>query len=54
MLAQLGYTSMSEFIQTLVPESIYEDARLDLPDAVSEVEARAQLKRIASQNKCLK
>ena len=54
MLAQLGYTSMSEFIQTLVPESIYEDGRLDLPDAVSEVEARAQLKRIASQNKCLK
>ncbi|MDE0841561.1 MAG: aminomethyl-transferring glycine dehydrogenase, partial [Porticoccaceae bacterium] len=54
MLGELGFVHMSEFIQTLVPASIYSDTPLNLPDAVSEVEALAQLKDIAGKNKTLK
>ena len=50
MLEALGYSSMESFITEVVPESIYQQGLLNLPDALSEVEALATLKTIAKKN----
>ncbi|MFC6634867.1 aminomethyl-transferring glycine dehydrogenase [Microbulbifer taiwanensis] len=51
MLKTLGVSSLEELIEKTVPESIRKTDELDLADAVNEVEALAELKKLASRNK---
>jgi glycine dehydrogenase len=51
MLNAVGFNSVESFMQAVVPESIYSDSALELPDGVSEATALEQLRGIASQNK---
>jgi len=50
MLATLGFSNLEELIATTVPEEIRLRRSLDLPSAVSEEEALAELRAIASEN----
>ena len=50
ILGILGYESLKNFIQDVVPKSIYRTDALNLPDALSEREALAALKNIADKN----
>ena len=54
MLAAVGASSMGELMQQIVPASIARGAAMQLPAAVPEAQALAELKAIASQNKLLK
>ena len=54
MLAALGVNSVKELIDKTVPDNIRLKGELNLGDAVSEANALAQLKAIASQNKIFK
>jgi glycine dehydrogenase len=51
MLQELGYASLDELTRTALPKAIQDTALLDLPVALQEHEALAELKRIMSQNK---
>src|SRR5688572_14715631 len=51
MLQELGYASLDELTRTALPKAIQDTALLDLPAALQEHEALAELKRIMSQNK---
>lgn len=53
MLARLGYTSLDELTQAVVPPSIVNTSPMDLPDGVDESVALAELKQLASQNQSL-
>ncbi|PRA08303.1 glycine dehydrogenase (aminomethyl-transferring) [Arthrobacter sp. MYb211] len=50
MLQTLGYSSLDELIDTAVPADIRQGAALDLPAALSETEALAHLRNLASKN----
>ncbi|WP_404286701.1 aminomethyl-transferring glycine dehydrogenase [Glutamicibacter arilaitensis] len=50
MLQTLGYSSLNELIDTAVPADIRQGAALDLPAALSETEALAHLRNLASKN----
>ncbi len=50
MLAALGLSSLEELIDRAVPRSIRSERPLDLPPVLSEVEALAELQRMASRN----
>lgn len=52
MLSHLGFATLDQLTEALVPSSIAFDKALDLPEALSESEALERLKKIASQNKC--
>lgn len=54
MLAELGYDSLDQLTQTVVPASIAENTPLNLKAGVSEEQALAELKEIAGQNKLVK
>lgn len=54
MLATLGVSSVKELIDKTVPDNIRLKNELNLGDAVSEADALAQLKAIASKNKIFK
>src|SRR5690554_3652461 len=54
MLATLGVNSIAELIEKTVPEKIRLDSELALDDAVTEADALAQLKAIASKNRIFK
>ena len=54
MLSELGYESLDDLTKTVVPESIADDDRLNLKPAISEEQALAELKEIASQNTLVK
>ncbi len=54
MLSQLGFESLDELTKTVVPTSIADNRPLDLSAPVSEEQALAELKEIASQNTVLK
>jgi glycine dehydrogenase len=51
MLAELGVASLADLIDQTVPGNIRFSHKLPLPDALSETEALAKLKGIASKNK---
>ena len=53
MLAALGVASLGELTERVVPSSIRSDKPLDLPAAVTEVEALARLRELASRNQVL-
>ena len=54
MLAALGYGSLDELRYAVMPDSIVDDTPLDLPPALSEEQALAELAAIASQNEVKK
>ncbi len=54
MLAALGLSSVKELIDKTVPDNIRLKGELNLGDAISEANALAQLKAIASKNKVFK
>ena len=54
MLDTLGYASLEELSQTVVPQSIADNTELNLKSALSEEQALAELKKIASNNKIVK
>ncbi|MEH6577086.1 MAG: aminomethyl-transferring glycine dehydrogenase [Amphritea sp.] len=50
MLSELGVNSLNELITQTVPDSIRLDDALDMDDSVTETDALAYLKQLASQN----
>ena len=50
MLSAIGYNSMADFIDAVVPEAIRNQQALALDDAMSEQDALAELKTIIDQN----
>ena len=50
MLDSLGYKSMDQFIQDVVPSSILDDKQLDLRDSAGENQSLEILKNISSKN----
>ncbi|NNC99203.1 MAG: aminomethyl-transferring glycine dehydrogenase subunit GcvPA, partial [Gammaproteobacteria bacterium] len=54
MLSAIGYDSLEQMIETVVPSGILDQASLDLDSAVSEEQALAELRQIAGQNKLVK
>ncbi|MSY23654.1 MAG: glycine dehydrogenase (aminomethyl-transferring), partial [Actinobacteria bacterium] len=52
MLSELGYANLHEFIEKVLPSSIVMENSLSelLPDAISEVDAIAELRNFASKN----
>jgi glycine dehydrogenase len=54
MLAALGYASLDELVQTVVPAGIAQSDPPDLPAPVSEEAALAELRSLAAQNRVLR
>ncbi|HMS26511.1 MAG TPA: aminomethyl-transferring glycine dehydrogenase subunit GcvPA, partial [Burkholderiaceae bacterium] len=54
MLKAVGATSRAALMHDIVPQSIQRTTAMDLPDPISEAQALAELKTIASKNKQLK
>lgn len=54
MLADLGLNSMAEFVAQTVPDSVLMPQPFGLPDSLTEADALAKLKAIASKNKIFK
>ena len=50
LLEALGEKSMDDFVGNTVPQSIRMPSELDLPEALTEADALAKLKGIASKN----
>ncbi|MCI4053845.1 glycine dehydrogenase (aminomethyl-transferring), partial [Klebsiella pneumoniae] len=50
LLEVLGEKSMDDFVGNTVPQSIRMPSELDLPEALTEADALAKLKGIASKN----
>ena len=54
MLSAIGAASRAALIDAIVPAAIKRAAKMDLPDAVTEAQALAELKAIAGKNQILK
>ena len=54
MLAELGYSSLDELTQAVVPENIADNTPMDLLPGITEEEALEELKQIASKNRVLR
>lgn len=54
LLSELGYSSLDELTQAVVPQSILDDSPLALDTALSEEAALAELKAIAQKNQRLR
>mgnify|MGYP003320735813 FL=1 len=54
MLDDLGFNSMDNFIQSIVPESIYSNKDLKIDNGLSEVAALRHIKRISKENRLFK
>ena len=54
MLSILGYSSLDELTNTVIPESIQENGRMDIPAGLSEEDALAELQAYADENVVLK
>ena len=54
MLSELGYASLDDLTHAVVPANIADNSPMDLLAGISEEEALAELKRIASKNKVLR
>lgn len=54
LLAEVGFRSLDELLDAVVPSEIRLDAPLDLPEPLSESEALAALRGVLSENKPLK
>ena len=54
MLKELGHNNLSDFSNSIIPQSILNKDILDIPKALSESEALAKLKKTAEKNKLFK
>ena len=54
MLSAIGAASREALVSALVPENILRGQAMAIPDAITETEALAELKAVASKNKVLK
>src|SRR5512134_3925658 len=54
MLQTLGYDSLDSFIDTVIPPAIRLRQPLDLPAALSEYEALAELRTLARRNRVVR
>ncbi|MBL6899926.1 MAG: aminomethyl-transferring glycine dehydrogenase [SAR86 cluster bacterium] len=54
MLESIGFSSMDEFINTVVPSNILEKNKVEIGEEKTEEEALEELKKIAKQNKIFK
>ncbi len=54
MLSQLGYESLDDLTRAVVPANIADDSPMDLLPGVTEEEALAELKQLASKNQVLR
>ena len=54
MLRSIDATDLNELIEQTIPESIRFDRELALPDAVSEVQALADLAELAGRNRVMR
>ena len=56
MLLELGYKDLDSFIKAVVPENIHIKGEIEksLPHGISEVDALAEMKEIASENKVMR
>ncbi len=50
MLSLLGYSSLDDLMQAVVPHNIFDDAPLGIGGGLSEEDALAEMKRLADQN----
>ena len=51
MLKELGHSDLSDFSNSIIPQSIHNKDTLVIPEALSESEAIAKLKKTAEKNK---
>ena len=51
MLECIGYESMDQFIESVIPSNILEQGKINLGEEKTEEEALLELKQIADQNK---
>jgi len=54
MLSELGYASLDDLTNAVVPENIADNSPMNLLAGISEEEALAELKQIASKNKVMR
>ncbi|MBP6718771.1 MAG: aminomethyl-transferring glycine dehydrogenase [Rhodoferax sp.] len=54
MLKTIGETSLKDLIDSIVPRSIARSSQMDIPAAITEAAALAELKALAGKNKVLK
>ena len=54
ILHDLGYESMEDFLEKLIPDSIYSKKKLNLPEPLDEPSALRALKEISKKNKVFK
>jgi glycine dehydrogenase len=54
MLAELGFASLDEMVERLIPAAIRDPAPLDFPHLGDEPEVLAALRRLAAKNKVLR
>ena len=54
MLESIGFSSMDDFINTVVPANILEKNKVEIGEEKTEEEALEELKKIAKQNKIFK
>ena len=54
MLKDIGFSSMDDFIQSIVPKNIYSPESLNLSSELSEEEALRYLEKISKKNKVYK
>ncbi|MFZ2219595.1 MAG: aminomethyl-transferring glycine dehydrogenase, partial [Rhodoferax sp.] len=54
MLKTIGETSLKNLIDSIVPRSIARSSKMDIPAAITEAAALAELKALAGKNKVLK
>ena len=54
MLAAVGAASRRELIDSIVPRSIARSSQMDIPAAITEAAALAEMKAIAAKNQVLK
>ena len=54
MLECIGYESMDQFIESVIPANILEQGKINLGEQKTEEEALLELKQIAEQNKVYK
>lgn len=53
MLDALGQSNLDQFVEQIVPQSIFDDRALDLGQGLTEQEALQELKQIATKNKVM-
>ena len=54
VLKKLGFSSMDDFLEKIIPSDIRRQGKLNIPDALSESDALAELKILANSNQVVR